>query len=251
MSPKRRIAALGLMLGSSVLPASAIADSRSPPSDADGARLDRALDFYASEQRRSRWTRALGEALEGAVLLPTGIILATRSDPELELVGVGLIVTGSVALLDSSSLLAPGPMERLRAHHRRRKAHGADATAVVETEDEWEYEADRQRRYRPFWAVMNLAFGGVCLTLGTFSLLAQPVFGLSRHVQTTWGSVLVPLGLRAAWDGVSLLGPTDLEQAWEIYQRMRPASDRGVQGGPVFSIAPALGGAAASVRLAF
>ena len=227
---------------------------RPPPeaADAEEARLERSLDFHADESRRSRLTGIGWGVAEGAVLLPVGIYLATRSD-ERNLVGTGLIVEGSMALYEVPSLFGRGSMEKLRDRLAKRRASGLGAaTAVQLTETEWAEAALQDRRYRPFWGVAGLVAGGVVFGVGATALLAPPVLGFDRHVQDTWGAILLPIGLRALVEGASLaFGTTPLERAWDLFQRSDPRVGTVARVTPVFAVAPASRGAVASLGLAF
>jgi hypothetical protein len=254
MRPLRNLALVVWLLSCvSLEPRTARADGAQQPGDVDEAGLERALDFFASDQHRARVRAGWAEVAEAAVVLPPGILLTTRSDAELQLVGVGLIVTGSQALLDAPNSLLPGFMERVRAHHARRRATQAAGAAFYATREEWAEEVVREHRLRPFWGVMNLAAGGVFLATGMILLLAKPgILGLGRQTQYTLGSVLVPIGLRGAWDGLCLLTSESYEQrAWNIYEQLRTETARGGRDAVVFSVGPTERGVAGSVTLAF
>ncbi|HLK37985.1 MAG TPA: hypothetical protein VKU41_14590 [Polyangiaceae bacterium] len=228
------------------------ADPSPPPPDAEGARLERSLDQYAEEAHRSRLTGIGWGVAEGAVLVPVGIYLATRSD-ERNLVGTGLIVEGSMALYEVPSLFWRGSMEKLRDRLVKRRASGLSAAVAAQlTETEWGEAALQDRKYRPFWGIAGLVAGGVVFGVGATALLAPPVLGFDRHVQDTWGAILLPIGLRALYEGASLaFARTELERAWDLYQRSDPRVGGVARVAPVFAVAPASGGAVASLGLAF
>jgi hypothetical protein len=98
--------------------------TEAPPSDsavtaADEQRLQWILDTASSDARQGRERAAVVDAVFSAIVLPSGIILVTRSDRGLEAVGVNLIVDGGWGLLGLASTPFPSTMEKLRARHEK------------------------------------------------------------------------------------------------------------------------------------
>jgi hypothetical protein len=231
--------------------------TEAPPSDsavtaADEQRLQWILDTASSDARQGRERAAVVDAVFSAIVLPSGIILVTRSDRGLEAVGVNLIVDGGWGLLGLASTPFPSTMEKLRARHEKLKASGANlATVVKETEGELRELASQPRGTSPWLVVARLVDGVALVGAGTYLLLSNspPV----DRAQTTFGALFVGLGMPPLMGGVRDLLPqpaSSAEEWWNIYE-MGKVPQAPTAAWPSLSVVPIPHGAAGALRFAF
>jgi hypothetical protein len=165
------------------------AHAEDPPEQtaADDERLQRVLETAASQGRNGRITAAVVDATVAAVVTPPGVILVTRGDPGLQIVGVTLLIRGGWDLYSMAFTALPSSMETLRAHYDKRKAQGdAPAAVIAETELEWQDAIRHARHIRPIYGVLDLVLGTAETAAGMYLLLANPgAFGWDRQQQTT------------------------------------------------------------------
>jgi hypothetical protein len=95
---------------------SARAEPPPSPADARAQQLANALRSAVSRDEQERTTTAWTQAALGAVLLPSGIVLNSRADPEARLIGIGFVVGGSIQLLTAPLLLIPSSLQRVGNH---------------------------------------------------------------------------------------------------------------------------------------
>jgi hypothetical protein len=185
MTTAGKISALLILL----LVASARAEDRLP-------QLERELDLYAAEGRRDRlWNGALALGL-GGVLLPAGIVMIKRNDELVHLIGIGTLITGAVQFTRVPGLFLPSDMERLRAHHSRRKAEGMSGDALVRaTEREWEQEARKEDLAQKWVGGIHLAVGAAAIPIGLTFMLRDHVGDMSHNKRINVGSTLLGIGI--------------------------------------------------------
>jgi hypothetical protein len=188
-----------------------------------------------------------------AVVIPPGIILATRSDRGLEAVGVGLLVEGAWGLLGLAWTPFSSDMEKLQARHDKLKASGADLAVVVrDTEGEFRKLASRPRGSWPWLTVVRLVLGTAVVGAGMYLLLSNspPV----DRAQTTWGAIFVGVGLPSLTNGIYDLMPqpaSATEHWWNVYQMATGTQSPAVTSSPSLSLTPLPHGAAAALRFSF
>jgi hypothetical protein len=248
------LATCGLFLSKS-----AHADSTTavPPPDptvitADEQRLRWILDTASSDAERGRERAAVLDATLSAILLPPGVILASRKDPGLEAVGINLIVDGGWSLLRLFSTPFPSSMETLRSQHDQLQASGAAPEVVVkETEDEFRRLAARRRGTAPWLVALELIAGSLEAGGGMYLLLTNsPV----TRTATTVGALGVGLGVPELLVGLYGLLPqpaSSEEQWWNIYEMSKPTPVPSAPSGPSLSVAPVPHGAAGAVGFSF
>jgi hypothetical protein len=211
---------IGLASASPTATAQDATSRRDAPNAVETARLERELAFYAAEGRRERIAMLATSLACGAVLLPAGIVLSERSDAELNLFGLGLIIGGSAQLFGVPFFLIASPMERVSArHHERATSAETDPALLRNTEDDWARAATESRLVRTSVGVVYAALGVAAVPTGLVFLLAQPgVFGMSREPQYNWGSALVGAGVPFVTIGLQLLLRESLaETSWRAH----------------------------------
>jgi hypothetical protein len=194
------------------------------PARADSSSLRQVLDSSSSDTSQARFATAVTQVVLGSALLGPGLALANRSDSELQFVGVGFIVGGSIQLGVAPLLLIPTPVERIRNHLRQRTAGGQDEATVADAiERELREAAERKRQSRPMVGWIGLAIGTGSLATGMTFLLARPgLAGMERQTQFVWGAALVGAGAPFVAAGLrSLLQRSPEEAAWEAYVTAR------------------------------
>ena len=211
----RRVMGLGLSIALGA--GSATAD---PPDDAAGRdrRMGAELETQASAARATRTTNAVIGVVAGLVLMPTGILLETRTD----IIGVGMTIAGATQLALVPLWLVPSGIERVEARHRALRGSGASDDLLLDvTEEDWRGTAESTHS-------VQLAVGWTLLGLGTASastalalLLANP--GNSRP-QYSAGAILSGAGVPLLANGLRLLlQPSAEETSWRLHQGPPPA----------------------------
>jgi hypothetical protein len=243
------------MLAALLAPRSAHAQTP-PEAQGEDEPLRRFLHTAAAQSRRDRMLAALLDAAMASIVLPPGVILATRSDTGLRVLGATLLVRGARDVADLPFRAIPSTIEELDARYESRRAQGeSPAVATAETEKEWREAVARERWGRPWWAV-GLVVGTAEVATGMYFLLgSEGVASLGRQEQTLWGTVILAAGLLDSYVELCwLLGTSSLEKSWALYQSGRPGAWRGPRRGdvarPSFVIAPAAGGAFGALGLA-
>jgi hypothetical protein len=198
---------------------------------ASAAEEDDSLELHAlaAQSTDHRHAQSLIGVVTGAVLIPTGVVLAARpSDDVGNTLGAGLIVSGSVALLLGALDLLPSNIERMADEGVPRK--------------EWGTIAERARGQRLVFGVVETALGLASTAFGVTMLVAdEGVFGLSRNRQYRMGSISAGAGVPFMALGLrTLLVRSPEETLWE----MSPARP---------TIAPTVmrGGAGVSLTMTF
>lgn len=226
---------------------------QAPSDDHDAESLGMELAVYGASAKHERIVAGATGAMTGALLLPTGIALSTRSDDVSQSIGVGMIVGGSASLLVSLASLRSSTMEGLATSFEEARASGAASAELVRaTELAWADAAEKSHRKRIGGGIVALALGAACTGAGLYLMLSEPgVFGQSRNGQYTTGSFLIGPGVPILGNGIrALVQETPEETSWKAHR----ASKGGARSsGPVpeVSLAPVRGGGFATVSLAF
>jgi hypothetical protein len=215
-----RAAICGVLLLS--LPALADEDAPAvvPPavdvaSAVDVARLEAFLHAAARDARDARHANLAAGLIAGVALLPTGIVLARRSDDLSQATGIGMEFGGGIPLALTPLSLLPSPMEQLEAGFAARRAGGmSDAELKRVTLIEWRELALRSESRRFKAGVVETALGLAAVGIGLGFLGVHQVGDLSRTAQTTIGGVLVGSGLPTLQLGVRLFFQRSPQETW-------------------------------------
>jgi hypothetical protein len=206
------------------------------------------LGVASSQERGGRATHAILDGIGAAAYGSAGVALVTRHDSAVRAVGVTVLLHGAVDLVDLSLTLFPSPMEYLHAEFEQRLARGLPlARAQAETERDWQAAIASAHRMAVWNAAVDFVLGSAETALGLYWLIAPPGMGLTRDEQTTWGTVLLGLGLPGLGYGFGeVFSVPAVEQWWRVYQAVAPE-------GPAPSVSlhtsPVPGGAMGVVRL--
>jgi hypothetical protein len=241
-------------LGASATQAATQDDSLTPP--AQTAPLRQVLDIFDSDSRQGRKAIAVTQGLLGAAMLGPGIALSRRADSELQFIGAGFIVAGSIQLATVPLLLIPMPIERIHDHLNERLARGEDeATVARAIETELRDASARKERTRPYVGAAGLALGTAGLATGMVFLLARPgLGGMARQTQYIWGAALVGAGAPFVTMGLhNLLQRSPEESAWAAYRAARLGMQPTGVDVPRFSffVGPTRRGAQGGINLVF
>ncbi len=220
--------------------------------------FERFLTFAAADSHRGRMLSAAVNAALGAIEIPLGVVLTTRSDPGVGAVGVTVTTSGALSVVRLLQALPfPCPMEVLRDHYEARRRSGqSPAVARAETEKEWQAAASRPD-VGAWLHGADLTIASAMIAGGSYLLLADPgVANMSRRDQTAWAAVLLGVALpAAAQDLYHLLGASSLVTWWDEYRSVQGASPRadapGVLSSASFLVVPFQRGAAGVVSAAF
>jgi hypothetical protein len=257
----RRRAFFSVLAAASIFASSIAASAADPQAVAqtvgvDLDRLEKELDLFAAEARRTRVATAVTGLSIGSAVVPAGIILLGRTDGVSQALVIGMLVGGSAQLLAVPLSLIPTRMDDVRKKLRERIAQGSPTRDTVHSvEIEWREAAVSARTKRFRVGGTLLSFGLVSLATGLTLLIAsEGVFGMSRKAQYTWGGVAMGTGMSTTTIGTRfLLEWSPEESAWEAYGAMkyyrvattaRPRS-------PSVAVVPMPGGAVASATLVF
>jgi hypothetical protein len=232
--------------------APAVASAQEPTPAQRSASLGRVLDAYATDARDVRLGTALAQGGVGIAALAPGIVLLGRSDPQLQLIGTGMVAIGAVDLLEVPGLFYPTGIEHLHGEWEERSARGEDPASLTRSIEAQLYAtAERKRANRVVWGVTGLVIGVAAFTTGMVFLF-QPagIFGMDSQTQLVLGSVLVGAGGGIAGSGVlALFRRSPEESAWAAYagDAPRPAPPTTARLG----IVPTSRGAMGALQLAF
>lgn len=242
-----------------------------PPGDdiQEMQRLGDLLDRLSSDVHSARvWSGAFGLGA-GAVLLPTGIYVSTRSDcvdqggvtvcpsdssiglggPIILGAGIGLVLGGAINLM-----VASHPFESLHEKFVQRRAEGKTPAQVVsETEEDWRDKAQSTRTLRQIAGVLAVGVGGLGLIGGTTLALVKPPLGkLSANEQYGFAAaILVPSAIAVAGGLGVYFFPEPSEVAWETYRRMKNPPPRPTSFRPQLGAAPLPGGGLVTLGATF
>jgi hypothetical protein len=207
------------------------------------------LGVAASQEQHGRVAHAILDAIMAAADGAVGGALVTRHDPGVRAVGVAVLVHGGVNLLDLSFSLFPSPMEYLHTEFEQRLAAGIpQAQAQAETERDWQSAIASAHRMSAWNAALDFVLGSAETALGLYWLIAPPTLGMSRDEQTTWGTLLLGVGLPGLGYGFAeVLTVPAVEGWWRAYQAVKP--DASAAPSVSLHASPVPGGAIGVVRL--
>ena len=251
------VASLGAILSLAPLRAAADEVQAVPqPIDVDLKHLATELDLFTAEAHRARVATALTGLGIGAVLVPSGLVLLSRSDGISQALVVGMIVGGSAQLASAPLALIRSRMDEIRSDLREKRWSDPDTKDTVRAiEDEWRDAAASSRRRRMVLGTVMLVQGTTSLATGLSFLLAPSGFlGMSRNAQYTWGGVLMGTGIQVTTLGVRFLFEWSAEEAsWESYRIMKAdaAFLHAAVTPPSFGVLPVRGGVQAFASLPF
>jgi hypothetical protein len=218
-----------------------------------GERLGRFLDVAASQGESDRAVAAVVHGAMALVLVPPGVLLATRSDAGLQVAGATLLVRGWLEALDLGYALLPSSPEWLHDHYAGRLAQGETAAvAAEETEHEWRNVMDNEHGKRGLLGELEVSVGAAQVAGGMLLMLdGDAVPSWSQQERTLWGVVLAGVGLQGLSAGLwRLLGTSRLDELWALYESGRPVA-YARQLRPSLAVMPLARGAAATIGLSF
>jgi len=215
-------------------------------------RLERVLEVFASDARKARLSTALAQSAVSTATLVPGVLLDRRSDSDLQILGIGFIIAGSIQLGLSPLFLIPSPLEKIRARFLEGIANGENPEALADRiEADLREAAAHKSASRPYSGGATLLFGAASFATGMTFLFVQPgVAGMGARTQHIWGAALVGMGAPFAQLGIrSLLQRSPEEAGWSSYQleSSRPTSH---SPNTSFSLTPTYGGMVVAVGTA-
>jgi hypothetical protein len=219
----------------------------------DSKRLGKELTLFAEGANRARLATAVAGLGIGGALVPSGIVLLSRTDGVARSLVIGMIIGGSAQLASAPLMLIPTRMDELRDTFRSRY-EGFDSKGTVrEFENEWRSAAESSRRNRLYLGTTLLSFGATSLAVGLTALLAPPVLGMSRKTQYTVGGVMMGVGVSTTTVSLRfLLEWSSEETSWEAYRTMKSdAVELGQLRPPTIGVVPIRGGALAVTTMPF
>jgi hypothetical protein len=201
-------------------PTRARADDATDARDVEHASADiHQLAEQAHDHRVA--TLTLG-VVSGAALLPSGIVLASRPSDEVgNILGTGMIVTGSVAMVLGAFELPASNIERMADTFDARREKGmSNAELLRLSYSEWRDEAAAARRTRHFFGGVEAIIGALSTAVGLTMLLASDgLLGLDRDRQYRIGNISLGMGVPFLGVGLrTLLIRSPEEQVWSMTQ---------------------------------
>jgi hypothetical protein len=179
----------------------------------------------------------------GSTLLPTGLVLLSRTDGVPRALAVGMVVGGSAQLLSAPLALFPTRMDEIYDKFMSRPASVESKGTIRAIENEWRDAAESSRRKRMLVGTTLAVLGALNVSAGFVFLLGpQDLFGMSRKTQYTWGGVTMGVGVSVATASMRYLIERSLEESsWDAYRTMK--ADAGSLGrlpprAPVLSFTP-------------
>jgi hypothetical protein len=200
----------------------ACGQARADDSDATDrlVRLERVLGSFASDARKARLSAALAQGTVSTATLVPGVLLDRRNDSDLQLLGVGFIVAGSIQLAMTPLFLIPSPLERIRTRLLEGIASSESSAALADRiEADLREAAKHKSATRPYSGGTSLLLGAASFATGMTFLFTQPgVAGMGSRTQHIWGAALVGVGAPFVQMGIrSLLQRSAEEAAWSSY----------------------------------
>jgi hypothetical protein len=189
----------------------------------DLKRLGAELDLYASEARRKRLSSAMIGIGAGSTLLPTGLVLLSRTDGVPRALAVGMVVGGSAQLLSAPMALFPTRMDEIYEKFMSRPARVESKGTIRAIENEWRDAAESSRRKRLLVGTTLAALGALNVSAGFLFLLGpEDLFGMSRRTQYTWGGITMGIGVSVTTASMRYLIERSLEESsWDAYRTMK------------------------------
>jgi hypothetical protein len=205
--------------------------SRAGADDSSDARdVERAgaeVHQLAGQSRDRRVAMIVDGAATGALLLPSGIVLVLRSSDDVgNILGTGLIVSGSVALALGALELTPSSVERMAdTFDARRAAGSSNADLLRLSYAEWRDAAASARRTRSLLGGAETILGAVSIAVGMTMLLAnEGLFGFDRNRQYRVGSISMGAGIPFLGVGLRTLFIQSAEE--RLWSMNAPAAER-------------------------
>jgi hypothetical protein len=220
----------------------------------DVKRLGAELDLFADEARRARTAAAITGLGVGSALVPSGIVLLSRTDGVSSALVIGMISGGAAQLASVPLQFIPTRMSEIRDDFINRQKNLDSRARVLAFENEWRLAAEASRHKRGYVGATLLIVGMVHLATGLSLLLAPEGFlGMSRKTQYIWGGVMLGVGVPVTTFGVRfLLEWSPEETSWEAYRAMKfNAESLGRLRTPSIGVMPLQGGALAVASLPF
>lgn len=238
-----------------------------PPQDSENERLElmeKRLALFASRARAQRHATIVTGLATAAALVPAGYVIAQRSDPVSQSIGVGMEIGGAAPLVFSVLSLRASGMERQYERFQEARDSGMPPADLLRlTEAQWQQTASAAHDLRIAMGVAWLVLGTASAGTGLFFLLNDPAAGMNRNQQDTVGSSLVGPGVPVAMLGIRMLLQESVEEtSWEAYHTTMTsppgsmgsaATERNAKAatGLALSVAPLRSGGVAAVSLAF
>lgn len=226
---------LGLLLATSVIVATSIAQaeraradanptvittSRTPDRDTALARLEWELALHAKEGRRTRRGRSLVGGIVGVTLLPAGVVLVRRHRPLERLIGISVIAEGIGQLVHLPGGVLPSGMEAVARDHDARKAQGMPhAQLVQQTEAKWKHDAEHEHALRMWGGGVQLGIGAAALPIALALLLKGEVGKLEHDRKMNLGATMMGIAgpmVVLATEQLFVAGP--VESAWRAHR---------------------------------
>lgn len=203
--------------------ASARADDASDARDVEHASAE--IHQLAEESHDHRLAMLVSGAATGAVLVPSGIVLASRSSDQVgNILGTGMIVSGGVALALGVVELRASSIERMAdTFDARRKGGGSNADLLRLSYADWRDEAASARRTRHFFGSAETIIGAASTAIGLTLLLANDgLLGMDRSRQYRVGSISTGLGIPFVGVGIRTLFVRSAEE--RLWSMSAPAA---------------------------
>jgi hypothetical protein len=180
-------------------------------------RLQHVIDGFASDAHKARLSAGLAQSSLAAATLVPGVLLDRRDDSDLQLLGVGFVIAGSIQLAMAPLFLIPSPLEKIRGRLSDGMANGVSAQALADRiEVDLCEAAGRKSANRPYFGGTFLSFGAALFATGMTFLFMEPgVAGMGARTQHIWGAALV-----------ASCTPTNISVARRAEARMPPSPPR-------------------------
>ena len=240
------------LLGAKPAPAPAPSAPPTPNADAELGRFRSMLGNFTVDERRARIGGGATFLGLGALQLGLGGYYVAKGGSYREEAGAMFMVSGGIdAVFGIVELALPSPYERMQRDLDTDVKNGVvPEKALANAEERWGRLANNMESARKRSAALNLALGSVCLGLG----LVRPALLSESTRQTEDPSVAwsaVAIGSVAIVNGVyRLLVPSNVEQTWTTYQRMKaPPARSTIQ--TSFAASPLRGGGTVGFAMTF
>jgi hypothetical protein len=207
-------------------------------------RVQHAIDAFASDAHQARLSSGVALSSLAAATFVPGVFLERRRDSDLQLLGVGFVIAGSIQLAMSPLFLIPTPLEKIQAQLSQGMANGVSAQALANRiETDLCEAAARKSANRPYTGGTLLSLGAASFATGMTFLFMQPgVAGMGARTQHIWGAALVGVGTPFAQLGIrTILQRSPEEAAWISYRTGSSGSTLACQDKSL-SLAPTNGG---------
>ena len=241
-----------------VSPAS-VTPSGDAASAADLQRTRAMLQTLASGESGYRLTSGIVGLGLGAVTIPIGISMLTRTttspNDKYVYVGGGAILGAGLGAVIGGALnlaLSIDPSVRIYEGFERRAALGVPIEQnISETEADWRTRAQGAQSARKFVGGLSMAVGVVGMGVGTYYSLSPRMSSYVRSEQDAIGALFVVSGMISVLAGLqSFFWKSSVESSWEGYR-----GAKGIAKAPAFrpqlGAAPLPGGGLLSLQSLF